>query len=90
LQQVYSKKVEHIYVEIQNGLYRDLDLTVHCRSKNDDLGVHILKTNATYEFNFKPNFWGENTIFVTVALNCYCNSVKKNERRKKSRKERME
>jgi hypothetical protein len=51
------------YVEINNGLYRNMDLTVHCKSKNDDLGAHTLKPNATCEFDFKPNFWGRTRYF---------------------------
>lgn len=33
-------------------------LGVHCRSKDDDLGVHSLESGRSYSFHFKPNIWG--------------------------------
>ncbi|KAL0551570.1 hypothetical protein IC582_010668 [Cucumis melo] len=31
---------------------------VHCRSKDDDLGVHIIESERSYSFHFRPNIWG--------------------------------
>ena len=32
-------------------------LIVHCKSKDDDLGEHILRTGDNYNWSFKENFW---------------------------------
>ncbi|EXB68036.1 hypothetical protein L484_009643 [Morus notabilis] len=45
------------HVKMTNNL-GDVDLTVHCKSKNDDLGDHLLHLNESYEFSFRTNFWG--------------------------------
>jgi hypothetical protein len=39
------------------------DLTVHCKSKDDDLGFHTLKLGDRYIFSFNPNFIGGGTLF---------------------------
>lgn len=44
-------------VIITNGMMESL--TVHCHSADNDLGVHILGTNAPpYVFEFNENLWG--------------------------------
>ncbi|XP_028772382.1 S-protein homolog 5-like [Neltuma alba] len=50
-------------VQIQNGLSQNQDLTLHCKSKDDDLGEHTLQNKATYEFKFWPRFFVRTTLF---------------------------
>lgn len=49
------------YVEINNQL--PAKLTVHCKSKEDDLGIHELDIQGQWGFLFRPNFVVENTLF---------------------------
>lgn len=44
------------HVKIKNQLRSLADLTVHCQSKDDDLGVQVLKIYHEFEFSFNPNF----------------------------------
>jgi hypothetical protein len=58
--------VEHkrVHVEIFNDLGNGLDLTVHCKSADEDLGVHVIRyPNGFFTFDFKPNFWGTTLFF---------------------------
>ena len=32
-------------------------LNVHCKSKDDDLGEHVLRVGDNYNWSFKENFW---------------------------------
>ncbi|KAI4312500.1 hypothetical protein MLD38_037307 [Melastoma candidum] len=52
------------YVQIHNTK-PGANLTVHCRSKEDDLGVHVLPPLDQYEFQFKPSFFG-GTLFYCL------------------------
>ncbi|KAL8050647.1 hypothetical protein ABFX02_06G094300 [Erythranthe guttata] len=40
------------------------DITIHCYSSEDDLGVHALSYGAKYSWHFHVNFWG------TTIFNC--------------------
>lgn len=55
----YFKKV-HVYVT--NKLQGGKTLTVSCKSKDDDLGVHKLAHNQTFEWSFRNNIW-DSTLF---------------------------
>lgn len=40
-------------------------LSVHCKSKDDDLGAHILQPDGSYSFTFRPNVFGT-TLFTCI------------------------
>ncbi|XP_030550546.2 S-protein homolog 5-like [Rhodamnia argentea] len=50
-------------VQITNGLPGGVDLTVHCKSKNDDLGVQVIHPNSFWSFEFRPNAIILNTLY---------------------------
>ncbi|KAF4355339.1 hypothetical protein F8388_026609 [Cannabis sativa] len=52
---------KQITVKTTNGIV-DTDLTLHCKSKDDDLGVQLLHYNDSFQFSFTPNIW-ETTLF---------------------------
>ncbi|KAI4338179.1 hypothetical protein L6164_016523 [Bauhinia variegata] len=54
---------KHVYIE--NELGANKILTVHCKSDDDNLGVHYLKYGETYEFHFRDSWFG-NTLFTCV------------------------
>ncbi|XP_022991767.1 S-protein homolog 74-like [Cucurbita maxima] len=55
---IYQPKPSRYYVHVANGL-STLPLTVHCQSKDDDLGIHHLPNRGDdFQWNFKVNFWG--------------------------------
>ncbi|KAL0694045.1 hypothetical protein Bca4012_061225 [Brassica carinata] len=63
-----ASRVENISeekrVEITNTLGNgDSTLTLHCKSKNDDLGVQTLAPGSTWSFNFKPAIFGTTLFF---------------------------
>jgi hypothetical protein len=49
-------------VRIFNGLGGD-DFNVHCKSKDDNLGDHVIHNNEYYHWEFRPNIWGT-TLFI--------------------------
>ena len=56
---IFSKKV---HVRIINEVGEGLDLKAYCKSKDDDLGSHVIAPHLFYEFSFHPNFF-PNTLF---------------------------
>jgi hypothetical protein len=58
-------KTHPVLVSIRNDL--TTNLTVGCHSSEDGIGIRTLQTNQTYDFKFKPNFWGS-TKFVCDFL----------------------
>ncbi|CAL0311307.1 unnamed protein product [Lupinus luteus] len=53
-------KYNHIY--IKNGLGQGTPLTIHCKSRDDDLGVHVLNYDEEWKFQFQINF-RQSTLF---------------------------
>ncbi|EEF41295.1 conserved hypothetical protein [Ricinus communis] len=53
------------YVHITNELSHNKVLHVHCKSKDDDLGIHQLPRSQHYSWRFNLNF------FATTLFWCY-------------------
>ncbi|MFS8004761.1 putative plant self-incompatibility S1 [Helianthus anomalus] len=55
--------VDGYVVHIKSDIIHD-DVTVHCRSKKDDLGTHVLHSpNLEFEWSFCDNLGGLSTLF---------------------------
>lgn len=50
-------------VEMRNALSNEKRVRIHCKSKNDDLGEHVISKDITYNFSFKPNILGGTKFF---------------------------
>ncbi|WKA06274.1 hypothetical protein VitviT2T_024183 [Vitis vinifera] len=51
------------HVRLTNLLGPGSSVTIHCQSKDDDLGVHVLPFKDSFEWSFKPNFLVLTTLF---------------------------
>ncbi|XP_050918588.1 S-protein homolog 4-like [Lathyrus oleraceus] len=58
-----EKNLFRVHVNIVNSLEDNLDLTLHCKSKDDDLGAHLLHHGEGFSFNFRPAFIVAQTLF---------------------------
>ncbi|KAJ4966759.1 hypothetical protein NE237_018925 [Protea cynaroides] len=54
------------HVRIINELDEGLTLTVHCQSKDDDLGVHQLAYNTSFDWGFNDNWWGTTLFYCHI------------------------
>ena len=55
-------------IDIMNNVYvgrSGVDITVHCKSGDDDLGQHVLPYGGTYTFRFGPK--GNTLFFCSFA-----------------------
>lgn len=52
---------------IRNDIGLGIDLTVHCRSDDDDLGVHDILYGGVYSFSFKPNIFGATHFYCSFS-----------------------
>ncbi|KAB2599920.1 pumilio 15-like [Pyrus ussuriensis x Pyrus communis] len=53
------------HVRITNSLESKVDLTVHCKSGDDDLGEQKVPPTENFEFSFKTNFGGTTLFFCS-------------------------
>ncbi|XP_062104467.1 S-protein homolog 6-like [Humulus lupulus] len=54
-------------VQIHNELDNGTKLTVHCKSKDDDLGSHILGNKEVFEWKFRINFAGTTLFYCGLT-----------------------
>ncbi|KAI4321697.1 hypothetical protein MLD38_035047 [Melastoma candidum] len=40
-------------------------LTLHCQSKEDDLGIHVVPKGESWQFSFDPNFFSSTLYFCS-------------------------
>ncbi|XP_022735410.1 S-protein homolog 5-like [Durio zibethinus] len=57
------------HVIISNDLNTGSDLTIHCKSYDDDLGVWVLPPNKDYEFTFRPIILGSTLYYCSMQWN---------------------
>ena len=50
---IIQKKVD---LRMTNDLGTGKNINVHCKSKHDDRGAHLLTPSQYFEFRFRPNF----------------------------------
>ncbi|KAM0988996.1 hypothetical protein FF1_012982 [Malus domestica] len=58
---------EKTVVWIYNNLGPGLDLTIHYKSKNDDLGTHVIPYQSNYQWSFHVNFWETTPFFCELS-----------------------
>ncbi|KAM7521807.1 hypothetical protein LguiA_011709 [Lonicera macranthoides] len=42
-------------------------VNVHCKSKDDDLGLHTMSYNQSFKWHFRPNFWLTKLFYYSVT-----------------------
>ncbi|KAM1187556.1 hypothetical protein TB2_023264 [Malus domestica] len=52
-----------VHVKMTNNIGPDIPLTVHRKSKDDDLGTHVIPFKGDYEFSFETSIWGGTQFF---------------------------
>ncbi|XP_058724421.1 S-protein homolog 29-like [Vicia villosa] len=58
-----------IHVNIVNSLEGNLDLNLHCKSKDDDLGDHLLHHGERFSFSFRPKWFAKTLFFCSFVWN---------------------
>jgi len=52
-------------MSITNNLEGKEDLNIHCQSKDNDLGLHLLHINQTFNWSFRTNLLGGTLFFCS-------------------------
>ncbi|KAK2650135.1 hypothetical protein Ddye_017624 [Dipteronia dyeriana] len=49
---------QEVRVVINSKIGAGIDLKIHCKSKDGDLGEHVIPYGGNYGFKFTPNYFG--------------------------------
>ncbi|KAL7084757.1 hypothetical protein ACP275_14G240600 [Erythranthe tilingii] len=55
-----------VHVQVKNELKNGVRMNVHCRSRDDDLGLHAVDPGEAVKWDFMPNFWGTTLFYCDV------------------------
>ncbi|BAT83632.1 hypothetical protein VIGAN_04081400 [Vigna angularis var. angularis] len=55
-----------IEVKVTNTLEGRENLNIHCKSKDDDLGRHLLHFNQTFQWTFGHQIFGKTLFFCSI------------------------
>ncbi|KAE9593705.1 putative plant self-incompatibility S1 [Lupinus albus] len=55
------------HVHIKNNLGDGINLQVHCKSGDDDLGIHNVTYGGDYQFHFRVNAFGTTLFFCGLV-----------------------
>ncbi|KAI4329889.1 hypothetical protein MLD38_028222 [Melastoma candidum] len=65
---VYVRGLQTRHVQVYNNLTNGDSFGIHCKSKDNNLGFHIMGPNQVYQFKFKANVWGSTRFYCGVSL----------------------
>lgn len=52
-----------IHIDVENTLVSNTVIELHCKSKSDDLGNHVIPHGGAYNFTFHDDFWDRTLFF---------------------------
>lgn len=55
-----------VYVEVMNRLENGRRMNIHCRSREDDLGYHVLEGGGATDWSFNVNLLGTTLFYCDV------------------------
>ncbi|KEH40409.1 putative plant self-incompatibility S1 [Medicago truncatula] len=64
---IFGQQKVHVYV--YNDLPENVDLTLHCQSKDDDLGSHILHHGDNFNWSFGYGFFKQTLFHCSFQWN---------------------
>ncbi|KAL3850252.1 hypothetical protein ACJIZ3_012134 [Penstemon smallii] len=57
-----------VHVRVTNGLDNNRVMTVHCQSRDDDIGYHVLEEGSAIGWSFNPNIWVTTLFYCDVKM----------------------
>ncbi|KAK9138522.1 hypothetical protein Sjap_009116 [Stephania japonica] len=64
---VINAPFDEITVHIRNQISPESVLYLHCRSKDDDLGVHYIYFDQEFHWHFRVNLWGTTLFWCNLS-----------------------
>ncbi|KAK4774596.1 hypothetical protein SAY86_009531 [Trapa natans] len=55
-----------VHVEVWNKLEAKSNIIIHCKSKDDDLGIFTVLPNQAFTFHFRRNFFASTLFFCGI------------------------